>query len=206
MANLSYTKLDEGLFVSSSTVRALRTRLVRKGGFRSIVVPAFRKWVFCAVAVLMTFIGDVTVVSAAKPVLDSPTPAIVILGAIQERSDLRIEVEIRSFTMGGGEYSALSAHPSTENPPRYGMEPQRPNFGHIHVYLTPYSVVKPAKFMMVDALSSGDRGEFVLKDVKPGRYRLLVELVKTDHAPRLKAQSQDFPPMDMINVTIGVAK
>jgi hypothetical protein len=114
--------------------------------------------------------------------------------------------------MGGHEYTKLAPNPTQENPEHYGAEPQRPNFGHIHAYLAAYNAVKPAKFVMVDkfimvdTLSSGDRGDFMLKDIKPGRYRLLVELVKHDHSPRLKFHSNDFPPMDMINVTFGETK
>ena len=145
---------------------------------------------------------------AQEKLLDSPTPEIIILGAIQQGSDLRIKVEVRNFKMGGHDYTKLAADPKKDNPHNYGMEKQRPNFGHIHVYLAPYNATKPEQFLMVDflmvdTLSTGDRGEFTIKGVRPGRYRLLVELVKHDHGPRLKAHSNDFPPMDMINVTIG---
>ena len=103
--------------------------------------------------------------------------------------------------MGGEDYTPLAPNPKQQNPPDYGKKPQKPNFGHIHVYLSPYGAVKPIKFVMVDKLQEGNRGSFTIKDLPPGRYRLLVELVNYDHSPRLKDHSNDFPPMDMTSVT-----
>ena len=150
----------------------------------------------CLAGVLVLCLGILPAFGAA-PKLDSPTPEILILGAMQEGRNLRLKVEIRNFEMNEDEYTPLAESPSTQNPPHYGLEEQRPNFGHIRVYLSPYNLVKPSRFamvdfMMVDELSSGDVGAFLPKDVEPGRYRLLVELVKHDHSPRLKVSLARF--------------
>jgi hypothetical protein len=138
---------------------------------------------------------------------DNPTPQISITspaeGAAVRGPELAVRIETRDFTFAYDR--ATTPGTMTTLPERYAMVPQVPNEGHVHVYLAPVPrgpEATPAKFYMVQAFVMPNAAEFVLHDVKPGTYRLLVELVQHDHTPRIKRHPTDWPSFDMITITV----
>lgn len=138
---------------------------------------------------------------------DNPTSQVSIVspedGAIIEGSAVPVRIETRDFTFAYER--ATTPGTMTSLPDQYAMVPQIPNEGHVHVYLASYprgTELTPAKFYMVRSFLMPNATEFVLEDVSPGRYRLLVELVQHDHTQRIKAHPTDWPSFDFVVVTV----
>lgn len=138
---------------------------------------------------------------------DGPTPQVSIVspeeGAVIEGSTISVRIETRDFTFAYDR--ATTPGTMTRLPDRYAQVPQVPNEGHVHVYLATYprgAEVAPAKFYMVKSFLMPNATEFVLEDVLPGTYRLLVELVQHDHTQRVKAHPTDWPPFDVATITM----
>jgi len=138
--------------------------------------------------------------------VDDPTPEVRILSpadrAVLKGSEVPVQIETKNFDFA---YSKATT-PGTETtlPEKYGMVPQEANAGHVHVYLSPYpSEGRTGRtFFMVTTFEMPNTARFVVKGVKPGTYRLLVELVTHDHTARLKRHPRDWPSIDMITVTV----
>jgi hypothetical protein len=138
---------------------------------------------------------------------DNPTPQVSITspadGAAVRGPELAVRIETRDFTFAYDR--ATTPGTKTTLPERYAMVPQAANEGHVHVYLARVPrgpEATPAKFYMVQSFVMPNAAEFVLRDVNPGTYRLLVELVQHDHTPRIKGHPTDWPSFDMITITV----
>lgn len=142
---------------------------------------------------------------------DSPTPKVRIVSPLDgntiKGTDLPISIETKDFEFA---YDSATTPGTASTPPKdYARVCQQKNSGHVHVYLAPYDAEANSmsqflmpKFFMVKGFKMPNKGEFSLSDVKPGKYRLLVELVQHDHSPRIKHHPRDWPPLDMISVSI----
>lgn len=138
---------------------------------------------------------------------DNPTPEVRIVspadGAVIKGNEVPIEIETRNFEFAYNK--ATKQGTATTTPEKYASLPQEPNSGHVHVYLGRYPRAVSTgtdKFFMVQSFVMPNKASFSLKDVPPGRYRLLVELVRHDHGPRIKNHPRDWPPLDMISLTV----
>lgn len=139
--------------------------------------------------------------------VDNPTPEVRIVsptdGAVIKSKEIPIEIETRNFEFAYNK--ATKQGTATTVPEKYASVPQEANSGHVHVYLGRYpraSTTGTEKFFMVQSFAMPNKASFALKDVPPGRYRLLVELVRHDHGPRIKNHPRDWPSLDMINLTV----
>lgn len=168
----------------------------------------------CAV---FTMAGCASIDGAAggcgKGEADNPTPQVRIITPVDRStvngSEVVIRIETRNFKF---DYDKASVPPGTESrlPGKYGELCQQANTGHVHVYLAPYDsqdtpnpnrFLMP-KFFMVREFGMPNAAEFSLREVKPGNYRLLVELVAHDHTPRLKRHPRDWPSIDLISLAV----
>lgn len=139
--------------------------------------------------------------------VDNPTPQVRITtpkdGALVRGSRIPVEIETKDFEFAYDK--ATTPGTPTEPPEKYGLVPQEPNSGHVHVYLARYlseGQVKPEKFFMVKNFVMPNRASFAVEDVEPGEYRLLVELVQHDHTSRIKHHPRDWPSLDMVTITV----
>lgn len=142
---------------------------------------------------------------------DRPTPQVRIVspadGAVIAGNDIPMRIETTAFDFAYGK--ATTPGTETRPPTKYGLVPQEANSGHVHVYVADYSRqvgARPARFLMVKSFAMPDAAEFVLRDLPPGTYRILVELVNHDHTPRIKQHPRDWPSIDMITVTVQPQK
>jgi len=147
------------------------------------------------------------VLAGPKGPPDNPTPQVRITspsdGSVISGRIIPVRIETAAFTFAYEK--ATTPGTMTTLPEQYGSVPQEPNSGHVHVYLAPYSIAgapTPTKFLMVKSFLMPNKAEFEVTDVKPGTYRLLVELVQHDHTPRIKRHPTDWPSFDMITVTV----
>lgn len=111
-------------------------------------------------------------------------------------------IETRDFTFAYEK--ATTPGTATTLPDKYNQLPQEPNSGHVHVYLANYPApsVTTTQFFMVKSFVMPNNTRFLLHDVAPGRYRLLVELMAHDHTPRIKHHPRDWPPLDVVDITV----
>ena len=144
---------------------------------------------------------------SAQEQRDNPTPQVRIVapsdGSELKGASIEVQIETTDFEFAYGK--ATTPGTATKLPERYGMVPQEPNSGHVHVYLAPYATkgqAKTAKFFMVKVFAMPNKADFVLRDVAPGTYHLLVELVAHDHTPRVKHHPRDWPSIDMVTITV----
>src|ERR1019366_6218158 len=145
--------------------------------------------------------------SSSKGEPDNPTPQVRIVEpadrAVISGSDVAVKIVTKDFQFAYDR--ATTPGTKTTLPAKYASVPQQANSGHVHVYLAPYppgGSVTPTQFYMVTSFVMPDKAEFVLHDVKPGTYRLLVDLVNHDHTPRIKHHPRDWPPLDMVTITV----
>lgn len=158
-----------------------------------------------SVVLVLWVTGCVAQAQMSKGSADKPTPQVRIVSpadrALVKGAELPVHIETKNFEFAY--HKATTPGTETKLPAQYGMVPQEPNSGHVHVYLAPYPPGEGATtFFMVTSFEMPDTARFVLKGLRPGTYRLLVELVTHDHTPRIKEHPRDWPSIDMITVTI----
>jgi hypothetical protein len=144
---------------------------------------------------------------AARGPADNPTPQVRIVSpkdlSVLKRGTIHVKIETKDFNFAYDK--ATTPGTMTTLPAKYGALPQVPNSGHVHVYLAPYprgEGVTPAKFFMVKTFKMPNQAEFTIDDVAPGKYRLLVDLANHDHTTRNKHHPTDWPPFDLVTITV----
>ena len=143
----------------------------------------------------------------SKGQVDNPTPQVRIVtptdGSVIEGRKISVEIETKNFDFAY--HKATTPGTMKTLPEKYAMVPQEANSGHVHVYLAGYprkGEVTPEKFFMIKSFVMPNKADFVLEDVEPGKYRLLVDLAQHDHTSRIKQRPTDWPPFDMITIIV----
>ena len=143
---------------------------------------------------------------------DNPTPRVRIVqprdGAVLKRGqefNVRIETENYEFAYD----HATTPRGAAQLPDRYNQVPQRPNSGHVHIYIAsvgPKGEFKafnmPQNFLMPQRLDNKNSGSIAMPGLPPGKHKVLVELTADDHTARVKRHPRDWPPLDMITITV----
>lgn len=143
---------------------------------------------------------------------DNPTPRVWIVqptdGTVLKQNTkfrLRIETEDYEFAYE----HATKPNGAERVPDRYNQVPQRPNSGHVHVYVAsvdPKGKFKafnmPQNFLMPQRFDNKNSGTIEMPGLPAGKYKLLVELTADDHTPRVKHHPRDWPPLDMVTITV----
>ena len=142
---------------------------------------------------------------------DNPTPRVRIVapaeGAVLKKGQnftVRIETENYEFNYD----HATTPRGAAQLPDRYNQVPQRPNSGHVHIYIASIGAKgeykafnMPQNFLMPQRLDNKNSGSIAMPGLPAGKYKLLVELTADDHTTRVKRHPRDWPPLDMITIT-----
>jgi hypothetical protein len=144
--------------------------------------------------------------------VDNPTPTVRIAepadsAVLKRGTEFNVRIETDNFDFA---YDRATTPGGAERlPDRYNQVPQRANSGHVHVYLASVgtkgefkSFVMPQNFVMPQRFETKNTGTIAMPGLPAGRYKLLVELVADDHTPRVKHHPRDWPPIDVINLTV----
>ncbi len=143
---------------------------------------------------------------------DNPTPTVRILqpadgASLKGNREFQVRIETDNFDFA---YDRATTPGGAERlPERYNQVAQRPGSGHVHVYLASIgskgefkSFLMPQNFVMPQRFDTKNSGTIAMPGLPAGRYKLLVELVADDHTPRVKHHPRDWPPIDVINLTV----
>ncbi|MGC2781412.1 MAG: hypothetical protein WA418_37820 [Bradyrhizobium sp.] len=143
---------------------------------------------------------------------DDPTPRVRILepkdgAALRKDREFQVRIETENYDFA---YDHATTPGGAERlPDRYNQVAQRPNSGHVHIYIAsvgPKGEYKafnmPQNFMMPQRFENKNSGTIAMPGLPAGKYKLLVELVADDHTPRVKHHPRDWPSLDMIDITV----